>query len=108
MSKQGQEQFEFLRPLVPVTPFRPILPKSPVIHAGRQGNQEFRAKCIGSERCSSGFTQESQTDSVVACFVSTGCTEVNRGVNNLKATTWRSACKRKKKKGYEKKALKRK
>ncbi|XWS66738.1 hypothetical protein CRYUN_Cryun05aG0226500 [Craigia yunnanensis] len=92
MSNQGQEQFEFQRPLVPVTPFRPILPKPPVIHAGRQGNQEFRPNCIGSERCSSGFTQESQTDRVVACSVPAGCTEVNRGVKNLKAALVGTNC----------------
>ena len=92
MSKQGQEQFEFQRPLVTVTPFRPILPKPPVIHAGRQGNQIFRANCIGSERCSSGFTHESQTDRVVACSNSASCTEVNGGVNNLKAALVGSTC----------------
>ncbi|XVE96505.1 hypothetical protein REPUB_Repub02eG0228100 [Reevesia pubescens] len=92
MSKQGQEQFEFQCPLVPVTPFRSILPKPPVIHAERQGNQIFRANCLGSERCSSGFTQESPTDSVVACSDSASCTEVNGGVNNLKATLVGSKC----------------
>ena len=92
MSKQGQEQFEFQHPLVPVTPFRPILPKPPVIHAGRQGNQIFQANCIGSERCSSGFTQESQTDRVVACSDSTSCTEVNGSVNNLEAALVGSTC----------------
>ncbi|XWS55954.1 hypothetical protein CRYUN_Cryun09bG0044300 [Craigia yunnanensis] len=85
MSKQGQEQFEFQRPLVRVTPFKPVFPKPSEIHAGRQGNQIFRANCIGQERCSSGFTQESQTDRVVACSDSASYTEVNGGVNNLKA-----------------------
>ncbi|XWS59542.1 hypothetical protein CRYUN_Cryun08bG0131100 [Craigia yunnanensis] len=92
MSKQGQEQFEFQRPLVPETPIRPVLPKPPVTHAGRQGNQIFRANCIGSERCSSGFTQESQTDREIACSNSTSYTEVNGGVNNLKAALIGSTC----------------
>ncbi|XVE61545.1 hypothetical protein DITRI_Ditri06bG0049200 [Diplodiscus trichospermus] len=92
MSKQGQEQFEFQRPLVPVTPFRPILPKPAVIPAGKQGNQIIRANCVGSERCSSGFTQESKTDSVVACSDSAGCTEVNGGDSNSKAALVGSSC----------------
>lgn len=85
MSKQGQEPFEFQLPFVPATPFRPIFPNPPAIHAGRQGNQEFQANCMGSEICSSGFTQESQTDREVACSDSTGSTKVNGGVTSLKA-----------------------
>ncbi|KAK6244584.1 hypothetical protein QUC31_010993 [Theobroma cacao] len=92
MSEQGQEQFEFQSPWVPATPFRPILPKPPVIHVGRQGNHISRANCIGSESCSSGFTQESQADGVFACSHSASCTEVNGGVNNLKAALVGSTC----------------
>ncbi|XVF76277.1 hypothetical protein PTKIN_Ptkin13bG0253300 [Pterospermum kingtungense] len=92
MSKQGQEQFEFPRPLVPVTPFRPILPKPPVVDPGRQKNQILQANYIGSEICSSGFTQESQPDRVVACSNSTCCTEINGGLNNLKAASVKSTC----------------
>ncbi|KAH1090276.1 hypothetical protein J1N35_017533 [Gossypium stocksii] len=92
MSKEGQEQFQFQRPLIPVTRFRPILPKPPVIHAGRQGNQIFEANCIGSERCSYGFTQEPQADRVVACSDSSICIEVNGGINNLKAASVGSNC----------------
>lgn len=91
MSKEGQ-QFQFQRPLIPVTNFRPILPRPPVIHAGRQGNQIFQANCIGSERCSCGFTQEPQADRVVACSDSSICKEVNGGINNLKADSVGSNC----------------
>lgn len=92
MSKEGQEQFQFQRPLIPVTRFWPILPKPPVIHAGRQGNEIFEANCIGSERCSYGFTQEPQADRVVACSDSSICREVNGGINNLKAASVGSNC----------------
>ncbi|XP_022767171.1 protein ROS1-like [Durio zibethinus] len=92
MSKQGEEQFEFQHPLVPVNPFRPNLPKPPVIHAGRQGNEIFQTNCMGPERCSSGFTQESQTDRIIACSDSAGCREVNGGVNNLKGAFVGSKC----------------
>ncbi|XVF07747.1 hypothetical protein REPUB_Repub06bG0166500 [Reevesia pubescens] len=103
MSKQGQEQFEFQRPLIPVTPFRPFLQKPPVIHADTKGNQSFGANCIGSERFSSGFTEEFQTDRIVARSNCASCTEVNGGLNNLKAalvgrncilgdSNWRRKC----------------
>ncbi|OMO82072.1 hypothetical protein CCACVL1_12092 [Corchorus capsularis] len=82
MSKQGQEQFESQLPWVPTTPFRPILPKPPVIHGG-QGNPMFTANSIGSESCSSGLTEESQPDRVVACSASATCAELNGAVNNL-------------------------
>ncbi|KAK8685568.1 hypothetical protein V6N13_041568 [Hibiscus sabdariffa] len=85
MSKQGQEQFEFQHPLIPATCFRPILPKPLMIQAGRQGNQLFGANCTGSERCSYGFTQQSQPDGVVACSDSAICIQVNGGINNSKA-----------------------
>ncbi|XVE76032.1 hypothetical protein DITRI_Ditri12bG0140400 [Diplodiscus trichospermus] len=92
MSKQGQEQFEFQRPPAPIIPFRPVLPKPQVIHAGKQGNQILRANCTGSERCPSGFAQESQTDKVVACSNSTGCIEVDGGLSSLKAALAGSNC----------------
>ncbi|GMI96634.1 demeter-like 1, REPRESSOR OF SILENCING1 [Hibiscus trionum] len=92
MSKQGQEQFEFQHPLIPVTCFQPILPEAPMIQAGRQGNQLVEANCIGSEKCSDGFTQQSEPDRVVACSDSATCIEVNGGINNSKAASVGSNC----------------
>lgn len=82
MSNQGHEQFEFQRPLIPVTPFRPIPPKPSVIQPEKQENQISQANYFGSERRSSGFTQESQPDGVVSCSNFTGYTGINGGVSN--------------------------
>ncbi|KAE8666284.1 Protein ROS1 [Hibiscus syriacus] len=89
MSKQGQEQYEFQHPLIPVTLFRSVLPEPPVIHAERQGNQLFQANCVGLERFSYGFTQESQPGRVVACSDSA---EVDGGINNSMAVSVGNNC----------------
>ncbi|KAE8719044.1 Transcriptional activator DEMETER [Hibiscus syriacus] len=55
-------------------------------------DQMFPANCIESERRFLGFSQEPQTDEVIACSDSTSFIEVNGTVNNLKAASVESDC----------------